>query len=225
DLAGNRTMVRTNNSQNNDIFNAANQISGYIYDNAGNLTNDGTTTYTYDALSRMTVRGTTVYTYTGDGALVSQASGGVTTRYTQDLAAPLTQILQTKVGSAPITDYLYGLNRLASLNGSAKTWYAADALGSLRRTVADAGTPLGTVNYDPWGTVETGSVPTFGFTGELQDTTAGLVNLRARWYGTNQGRFTSVDPFAGEPETPYSLHQYAYGFSITTQGLWNAGLT
>jgi len=38
------------------------------------------------------------------------------------------------------------------------------------------------VNYDPYGTPETGSVPTFGFTGELQDSATELVNLRARWY-------------------------------------------
>jgi len=61
-----------------------------------------------------------------------------------------------------------------------KTWYAADALGSVRRTVTNAGTPLGVVNYDPWGMPESGTVPTFGFTGEVQDATTGLVNLRAR---------------------------------------------
>jgi len=67
------------------------------------------------------------------------------------------------------------------LTSGAKTWYAADALGSVRRTVSDAGTPLGiVVTYDPWGTPETGTVPTFGFTGEVQDATTGLVNLRAR---------------------------------------------
>jgi len=90
----------------------------------------------------------TTYTYTVDGTLVSQATSGVTTRSTQDFAAPLSQVLQIKVGSAAPTDYLYGLNRLASLNGSTKTWYATDALGSVRRTVADSGTPLGIVNYD-----------------------------------------------------------------------------
>jgi len=42
-------------------YNFANQITnaGYTYDNAGNLTAEGTTTYSYDALSRMTQRGTT----------------------------------------------------------------------------------------------------------------------------------------------------------------------
>jgi len=86
-------------------------------------------------------------------------------------------------------------------------------LGSVRRTFNTAATPLGIVTYDPWGTPESGMVPTFGFTGELQDATTGLVNLRARWYSTNQGKFTSVDPFAGDAETPYSFHPYQYGFS------------
>jgi RHS repeat-associated protein len=196
-------------------YNFANQItnSGYSYDNAGSLINDGSAAYTYDALSRMTARGTTTYTYNGDGTLIAQAISGVTTRYTQDLASPLTQILQTKVGAATGTDYVYGLNRLASQGGSTTTWYASDALGSVRRTFNTAATPLGVINYDPWGTPESGSVPAFGFTGELQDTTTGLVNLRARWYSTGQGRFTSVDPFGGDPARPYSLHPYAYSYS------------
>jgi hypothetical protein len=113
-----------------------------------------------NALNRTTARGTTTYASNGDGTLVSQATGGITTRYTQDLASPLSQVLQTKVGAATTTDYLYGLNRLASLNGSTKTWYAVDALGSVRRTVADAGTPLGVVNYDPWEMVKSNLMST-----------------------------------------------------------------
>jgi RHS repeat-associated protein len=121
-------------------------------------------------------------------------------------------VLQSFTG-ATRTDYLYGLSRLASLNGSTRTWYVHDALGSVRRTVTDAGVPQGIITYDPWGSVESGTVPTFGFTGELHASAAGLVNLRARWYSTARGRFTTVDPFAGAPEAPYSLHQYAYGYS------------
>src|SRR5215213_6973588 len=47
----------------------------------------------------------------------------------------------------------------------------------------------------------------------MQDVSAGLMNLRARWYSTARGRFTSVYPFAGDSEQPYSLHQYACGLS------------
>ena len=74
-------------------------------------------------------------------------SNSVTTRYTQDLAAPLSQILQAQ--GSTTTKYLYGLDRLAAVAGSARTWYAADALGSVRRTLSDTGTPLGVVTYDP----------------------------------------------------------------------------
>jgi RHS repeat-associated protein len=215
DLAGNRTSVQLNSGTPAvTTYNVANQITnaGFTYDNAGNLLNDGTAAYTYDALSRTTARGTTSYAYNGDGTLVSQTASSVTTRYTQDLAAPLSQVLQTQVGAAARTEYLYGLTRLASLNSGVKTWYAADALGSVRRTVTDAGVPLGIVNYDPWGTVETGTVPTFGFTGELQDVGAGLVNLRARWYSTGRGRFTTFRWRTSESSDtlPYSHHPYAY---------------
>jgi hypothetical protein len=53
--------------------------------------NDGAATYGYDALGRMTIHDTTTYTYTGDGVLIDDG----TTRYTQDLASPLSQVLQT----------------------------------------------------------------------------------------------------------------------------------
>ncbi|MBK9944975.1 MAG: hypothetical protein IPP13_25565 [Kouleothrix sp.] len=143
----------------------------------------------------------------GDGTLVSHATGGVTTRSTQDLAAPLTQVLQSFT-TATRTDYLYGANRLATLTSGVSTWYVADALGSMRRTVSAAGVPQGVISYDPWGSVESGAVPIFGFTGELQQ--GGDVYLRARWYHAGSGRFASVDPFAGAAETPYSLHPYLW---------------
>ena len=138
---------------------ARRQVRGTRTHAAGNLTGDGTTTYGYDALGRMTARGGTSSAYNGDGVLVFDG----TTRYTQDLASPLSQIL-----SDGTSTYLYGLDRLAAQSGSTKTWYIGDALGSVRMTLDDAAAPLGTVTYDPWGTPERGSVPMFGFTGELQ---------------------------------------------------------
>ncbi len=60
------------------------------------------------------------YTYNGDGTLVAQTANGVQTHFTQDLAAPLSQILQTTQGGAT-TSYLYGLERLASVSGSTRT--------------------------------------------------------------------------------------------------------
>jgi hypothetical protein len=40
-----------------------------------------------------------------------------------------------------------------------------------------------------------------------------MVYLRARWYNTSNGTFTSRDSFPGFPEQPYSQHPYQYGYS------------
>ena len=180
-------------------------MDGFSYDAAGNLTNDGTATYGYDTFNRLAVRDGVWYGYNGDGVLVTRIDDSTTTYYTQGLAAPLTQVLQTTLDGTT-TNALYGLDRLAAQTGSATTWYVGDALGSVRMTLDDTGAPLGVINYDPWGALESGTVPTFGFTGELQDSATGLVNLRARWYSTAQGRFTARDPFRGVMERPKHLH-------------------
>jgi hypothetical protein len=104
------------------------------------------------------------------------------------LASPLSQILQTVQGGMT-TDHLYGLERLASESSGTRTWYGSDGLGSVRQTINSSGTVLGSLNYDPWGTVESGTTPGFGFTGEMQDS-VGMVYLRARWYNPANGTFT-----------------------------------
>jgi YD repeat-containing protein len=99
DLAGNGTSVQVNGGTPTTYnYNAANQVTntGWSYDNAGNLTAEGTTTYSYDALNRLTARETTTYAYNGDGTLVSQTANSITARYTQDLAVPLNQVLRFK---------------------------------------------------------------------------------------------------------------------------------
>ncbi|MCG8352206.1 MAG: hypothetical protein MI924_30950 [Chloroflexales bacterium] len=54
--------------------------------------------------------------------------------YTQDLAAPLSQVL-----NAGSTNAIYGMDRLLTADGSAQTWYLGDALGSVRATLDGAG--------------------------------------------------------------------------------------
>jgi hypothetical protein len=151
---------------------AADQVVA-TYDAAGNLLDDSTATYARDALNRLTERNATSYGYNGDGVLVDDG----TTQYTQDLASPLTQILQATQG-VTTTNHLYGHERLASVVGGTRAWYATDALGSVRQTLNDSGAVLGAVSYDPWGNLASGTTTAFGFTGELQDP-SGMVYLRA----------------------------------------------
>jgi hypothetical protein len=70
----------------------------------------------------VTSRGGTTNAYNLDGTLVAQTSGE-TTRYAQDLTAPLSQVL-----SIGTTRYIYGRKRLAAQSGSATTWYTGDVV-------------------------------------------------------------------------------------------------
>jgi len=98
--------------------------------------------------------------------------------------------------------YVYRHERLYAQTGATTTWYASDALGSLRRTLSDTGVPGVPLSYDPWGTPQGGATPpTFGFSGELQAAN-GLTYLRARWYAASSGTFTGRDAFTGWAERP-----------------------
>jgi hypothetical protein len=47
--------------------------------------------------------------------------------------------------------YAYGHKWLFAQAGGTPHWYLADALGSVRTTLNDAGDVLTTASYDPWG--------------------------------------------------------------------------
>jgi uncharacterized protein RhaS with RHS repeats len=72
DRYGNRAIVGGGLS-----FNASdNRITGWIYDAAGNLLNDGLHSYTFDAESRIkNVDGNATYTYDGEGQRVKKSVG------------------------------------------------------------------------------------------------------------------------------------------------------
>ncbi len=154
-------------------------------------------------------QGGTSYSYNGDGVLVAQTQGSTTTRSTQDLVAPLSQILQLTQGTQR-TDYVYGHERLMALEGTAQTWYGSDALGSVRQTLSSSGAALSKLHYDPWGTPQGGATPpTFGFTGELQDGASGLEPIRITQrrerrprHRQSAGRQDSAGPFS--PSAPTS---------------------
>lgn len=210
DLAGNRTDVSVNGGPiTHTAYDAANQVVGWSYDAAGNVISDTARTYTYDALDRLTSlsggTGQEAYAYNGDGTLVSQTVGVSTTQFTQDLAGPASQILATQTGGGAATDYLYGLDRLASASGGgARTWYGTDPQGSVRYTLDDAGNAGAPRNYDPFGTPESASSGLFGYTGELQDATTGMEYLRARWYNPGAGQFLGRDPLEGTTGQAYA---------------------
>jgi RHS repeat-associated protein len=80
--------------------------------------------------------------------------------------------------------------------------------------LADAsGTIVQTYTYAPFGELlaAQGTRPSaLQYTGEQKDVDTGLVYLRARWYDSATGRFTTRDPFPGFAALPQTLHPYVY---------------
>jgi RHS repeat-associated protein len=216
DLVGNRQTVRVDGTlTENRTYDAADQVTGWQYDAAGNLLNDGTNTYSYDILNRLTgvTHGgvTTSYGYNGEGVLATETVGGTPTRYTLDTTGGLPERLGAKTGSSR-TWYVRGWGQeLSRESGGASTWYLADRLGSVRATLNGTGTLTASYNYDPFGQPETSPSTDYGFTGEPQSMTTGIVHLRARWYNPGNAKFLNLDPFAGRNQDPMSLAEYIYG--------------
>jgi RHS repeat-associated protein len=93
------------------------------------------------------------------------------------------------------TQTFLGGTLLAQTQGSTSSFPLTDALRSVRATTNSSGAIVATARYDAYGAARatTGIGGQFGFTGQQTDPT-GLINLRARMYRPDTGRFLSVDP-------------------------------
>ncbi len=208
-------------------------LESFTYDQNGNLTErrqeDERTTFAYDAADRLVgvsrteerERSSTAFAYDGDGNLRRETRTGEeqddparTLRYTLDLAGPLSQVLTASDGKDEAL-FLYGLQRIAAFGKDAR-FYASDVRGSVRATTDERGKVRSVANFDAWGVPKDESegnaklASLFGFTGERQDATSGLVYLRARWYAPELARFVSKDTFRGLRRAPVTTHPYEY---------------
>jgi YD repeat-containing protein len=104
----------------------------YSWDNNGNLIYDGVNTYAYDTANRLTAfsnqQSAVSYAYNGLGDRLRETVNGQTTTFTMDLNAGLTQALSDGTNT-----YLYGLDRIAQVNGASTDYFLGDALGSVRQ--------------------------------------------------------------------------------------------
>jgi RHS repeat-associated protein len=220
DAVGNRLWQETringlvsNTTYTYDDANRLTSLNGvitYTWDENGNLKNDGVNAYEYDSANRLKTltQGSNLHTFGYNGLGDRLTQNGV--NYTLDLNAGLTQVLADGTNT-----YLYGLGRIAERQGSANEYYLGDALDSVRQLTTDSGTVTLTGNYEPFGKTAQaiGTAQTaYGFTGELTDA-SGLIYLRARYYESLTGRFTTKDTFEGNINTPGSLNRFNYAHS------------
>ncbi len=188
------------------ISTTTNRVSGWTYDAAGNVTNDGTHTYAYDAENRLIsvdAGVTATYAYGPNGERVWKIAGGVTTYYYWGIGE--------KVSGSWTKFFVSGLGgKLVEYSSSTTKFFVTNHLGSVAARMDVSGTLSETYRYLPFGELFAGSATTHEFTGKERDQESGLDYFGARYLASNHGRWMSVDPVFRKAHDPQSLNRYAY---------------
>ena len=187
------------------------------YDQDGNTTASGGSAYTYDFENQLKTQngGAVTIIYDGDGNRVSKAVGGATTAYLVDdrNLTGYAQVLEEISGGAVQRVYTYGLNRISQSQASGTSFYGYDGHGNVRLLTDATGAVTDRYDYDAFGNIisQAGTTPNvYLYSGEQNDANLGLYYMRARYLSQSSGRFWTMDNLQGDPESPISLHKYAY---------------
>lgn len=200
--------------------------TAYIYDLTGRLAEvqekspDGAT-----VLSWMR------YTYSTDGIRIkTEDSASIVKTFLADPAngTGYAQVLEEYDGTTR-TSYVIGDDVLAQRNGTSQPQYLIyDGHGSTRQLADASGNIVENYSYDAYG-MAVGFVPSASATkmlycGEQYDSSLSQYYLRARYYDQSNGRFTTLDPYAGDTSDPQSLHKYTYCHNDPANGVDPSGL-
>ena len=100
-------------------------------------------------------------------------------------------------------------------------------MGSTRVLTDATGAVTDSYDYDDYGALQAQTGTTrndFLYAGEQFDQEAGLYYNRARYLDVNTGRFTGLDPYAGNLSQPITLNKYTYANSDPINGRDPSGL-
>ncbi|HEV7642928.1 MAG TPA: RHS repeat-associated core domain-containing protein [Pyrinomonadaceae bacterium] len=191
----------------------------YSYDATGNIISDPTSrAFLYDSENRQNeirsapgTQGATLglYFYDASGNRVKKITPDEITIFVYDAFGNLAVEYSTKTATTPQVNYL-----------------TADHLGSVRMTTGASGGTISRKDFSAFGEEIVTSQRTQGlgyaaaeenevrqdYTGYQKDDESGLQYAQARYYNTQHGRFTSVDPLAASARLymPQSWNRYAY---------------
>jgi RHS repeat-associated protein len=190
-----------------------NQLSGFGYDAAGNMTSNGTASYVYDAENHLIWTSGYRYVYDGDGqraekclaatATTACPTSGTTngTLYWRGLGSDA--LAETDLSGNVVEDYIFfNGQRVARRDASTNAihYYFSDHLGS--HGVVENATASACeqdIDYYPYGGVQhdycAAVVQNYKFTGKERDAESGLGDFGARHYASTMGRFMQPDPF------------------------------
>jgi RHS repeat-associated protein len=231
DYVGNRLQQTKNGIATTYLYNNRDQLvsehvgansTTYSYDQSGRMVtkvdNTGTTRYTWIDEDRLTSvqspQGFTTYEYDFNNNRISTVTDTVAKKYLIDMTLPYGQVIAEYDNNSSLKcSYVYGLERISQSRNDTVHYYVADGQGSIRALTDVNGNITDTYFYTAFGEelAKTGTTENeFRYVGEQWDPNAGFYYLRARWMDPGTGRFVSVDPYAGDPQAPVSLHRYLY---------------
>jgi RHS repeat-associated protein len=238
DAWGNMTAISPYNGKPSESLSTTatttNQLVGYGYDPAGNMTGNGSTSYVYDAENRLlwtNAQSGYRYVYDGDGERVEKCVAGTVTTACPTSGTNNGTLYWKGTGSDPLSEtdlsgdvlntYIFFNGQRVARNDSAGVhYYFSDHLGSHAVVENATGSVCEQdIDYYPYGGQEFDycsgtSVPQhYKFTGKERDSESGNDYFGARYYGSNIGRFYRPDDFLNDTQVrdPQSWNLYAYG--------------
>jgi RHS repeat-associated protein len=212
DEVGNRIKVTDSGTTTDYSTNNLNQYTAvggatYRYDTDGNLiekTEAGnTSTYIYDAENRLTgvttPEGSWSYEYDALGNRVATVRNGERTEYLLDPIGLGNVVAEFDESGNLVANYVHGLGLESHTRQGSQTFYDFDAIGSVTGLTGDAGDYLNQYSYLPFGEnlTKTESIANpFEYVGQwgVMNEENGLEFMRARFYDSQDGRFTQPDP-------------------------------
>ena len=210
----------------------------YTYDADGNLTAGGGRAVTWTSFNKVAsiVQGSTTmsYAYDADHARITQSetngSATTTTTYLNDPASGLSSEKTVSGSTTTWTDYLFAGGarvgeRVITVGGATTLkYFIADHLGSVSVITDGSGAVLERLSYDAWGKRRNAngtddpagavaSAVTRGFSDHEMIASVGLVNMNARLYDPELGRFMSPDSVVPSLLLSQALNRYSYVFN------------
>lgn len=197
---------------------AVSSVAGvdYDYDLNGQLIETGSSEFVYDARGDMrlasTDAGETQYAYDESGTRLSKVfDNDDWVIYVNDLY----EVSRTD-GDLESRAYIYaGPTKVATLRNEDSIFFHHDDHLSGSNVSTDKGGDIVELNdYFPYGESRIEFSNDFEnnylFTGQEKDDESGLYYYGARYYDSEIGRFTSVDPWEGDVNDPQTLNKYTY---------------
>lgn len=176
--------------------------SGFSYDDAGKMTDDGNYTYTYDAENRITSANGVSYAYDGNGLRVKKSSG---TLYWRSITGDV--LAESDLQGNITNEYVFFAGRRIAQRTSVGNvyFYYTDALGTIHTISDGTGHACYDASFTPYGqemlnpNITQTCSSNYKFGGHEYDSETGLYYAKTRYYNPRLGRFMSTDPVGGDP--------------------------